>query len=161
MALIKNRELVEDSFTQLDQDAPLPESGDILVPLARYQAERDALKSHAGQVGVLLPSDANAADAAAVADEVALLAIQFKTYTDGRGYSLARRLRTQHDYRKELRAVGDVLRDQLHYMARCGFDSFGLKDGKDAQGALQAFNEFSVAYQGAADDPRPLFRRRA
>lgn len=160
MALIKDRQLVADSFVALADDAPLPAQGDLLMPLARFEAEREVLKNHEGKIGVILPSDIQAETAATIANHVDLLAIQFNAYTDGRGYSLARRLRQEHGYRGELRAVGDVLRDQLYYMARCGFDAFDLKAGKDAQGALEAFQELTIAYQGAADDPLPLFRRR-
>ena len=89
-----------------------------------------------------------------------LLAIAFPRFTDGRGYSLGRLLRERHGYRGELRAVGNVLRDQLFYMHRCGFDAFELQPGKSVTEALEAFAELSVRYQAAVDEPRPLFRRR-
>ena len=92
-------------------------------------------------------------------DEVTLLAVEFPKFTDGRGYSIARILRDRYGYTGELRAVGDVLHDQLLFMARCGFDAFELKAGKDIDGALAAFDAFSVYYQGAADEPEPLWRR--
>jgi uncharacterized protein (DUF934 family) len=90
---------------------------------------------------------------------LALVAIRFPVFTDGRGYSLARELRERYGWRGELRATGDVLRDQLFYLARCGFDTFDLRDDQDADAALAAFGDFSEAYQ-AAFDRGPLFDRR-
>lgn len=87
------------------------------------------------------------------------VAIDFPAFTDGRGYTSARLLRTRLGYRGELRAVGEVLRDQHFFMKRCGIDSYLLKPGKDIESALAAFNDFSVTYQAAAGDEKPLFRR--
>ena len=92
-------------------------------------------------------------------ERIALVAIRFPAFTDGRGYSTARLLRQRHGWTGELRAVGDVLRDQMFYLARCGFDTFDLKDGESVAEALAGFGDFSEAYQSAADRG-PLFRRR-
>jgi uncharacterized protein (DUF934 family) len=89
-----------------------------------------------------------------------LVAVHFPKFTDGRGYSTARLLHERLGWQGELRAMGDVLRDQLFLMARCGFDSFALRDDQDPQAALSAFRDFSVRYQSATDEPQPLFRRR-
>lgn len=89
-----------------------------------------------------------------------LVAIVLPKFTDGRAYSLARLLRERHGYRGELRAVGNVLREQLFYLYRCGFDSFVLAEGKDPQDALSAFSDFSVTYQPAVDHQQPIWRRR-
>jgi uncharacterized protein (DUF934 family) len=161
MQIIRDGAIVEDAFVHVAQDAEIPASGDIIVPLARYVAERAALRARSGKVGVRLASDEVAQTIALYIDELPLVAIEFPTFKDGRGYTTARLLRDRFGYKGEIRAVGDVLRDQLRAMKRCGFDAWELKPGKDIQGALQAFEEFSVTYQGAADDPRPLFRRRA
>ncbi|MDD9939663.1 MAG: DUF934 domain-containing protein [Myxococcales bacterium] len=159
MELIKRGVVVEDGFKRVADDGELS-SGDVLVSWARLQAEAASLLARSGRVGVRVPNDVDLEALAPYVEQLDLIAIEFPTYTDGRGYSLARRLRERHGFRGELRAVGDVLRDQLFYMRRCGFDAFELKEGKDVAGALEAFREFSVTYQGAADDPRPLFRRR-
>jgi uncharacterized protein (DUF934 family) len=90
-----------------------------------------------------------------------LIAVDFPVFRDGRGYSIARLLRTRHGWRGELRAIGDVLRDQLNYMRRCGFDAFALRADKDIEDALKSFSFYTVAYQAGVDDPLPLFRRRA
>jgi uncharacterized protein (DUF934 family) len=163
MAIIRNRKIVDDAWIHVADGEPLP-AGDATVSLSRWTAERDALRARAGagvgRVGVRLQPheepDALAPDLA----ELPLVAIEFPKFTDGRGYSTARLLRERLGYANELRAIGYVLRDQLFYMLRCGIDSFELKPGKDLEQALGAFDELSVTYQGAADDPRPLFRRR-
>ena len=90
-----------------------------------------------------------------------LIAVNFPKYSDGRGYSIARLLRERYGYKGELRATGVVARDHLQLMAQCGFDSFQLREGEDPQAALAAFGDFSEAYQATAEQPVPLFRRRA
>lgn len=113
----------------------------------------------AAEVLRLEPAD----DPAAVAHRLGAAArveVNFPSITDGRGYSIARLLRERHGYRGELRAVGDVQRDQLFYLARCGFDAYLLRDGDDAEEALSAFSDFSEAYQASVERPQPLFRRR-
>ncbi|MEO8718578.1 MAG: DUF934 domain-containing protein [Burkholderiales bacterium] len=88
------------------------------------------------------------------------IAVKFPAFGDGRGYSIARLLRERYGYRGELRAVGQVARDNLHFMAQCGFDAFELRAGEDAQAAIAAFNDFSETYQATVARPQPLFRRR-
>lgn len=161
MRIIKGREIVEDSLTHVPDGVELPTDGDITVGLDRYRELRPSLIVRAGRVGVRLRPDQEAKLVADLASELSLIAIEFPAFKDGRGYTTARLLRERHHFVGELRAVGDVLRDQLFYMERCGFNAFELKAGKDIEGALAAFKEFSVTYQGAADDPRPMFRRRA
>jgi uncharacterized protein (DUF934 family) len=93
--------------------------------------------------------------------QLPLIAVYFPKFLDGRGYSTARLLRERYGYRGELRAIGDVGRDQLFYLARVGFDAFLIPEGRDARDALNAFADFPETYQGAVDQPLPLFRRRA
>jgi uncharacterized protein (DUF934 family) len=109
---------------------------------------------------VLEPTDDPALLAVALA-EVRVIAINFPKYGDGRGYSIARLLRERYGYQGELRAIGVVARDHLRAMAQCGFDTFELREGEDAQAALAAFGDFSEAYQATAAQRVPLFRRRA
>jgi len=158
MRVIKQRKIVDDGWTLLETDAPVPPSGDVIVSLTQWNAGHAAFSQRSGQVGVRLRSDELPEQIEAL-DRVPLIAVEFPKFADGRGYSSARLLRDRFGYKGELRAVGDVLRDQLFYMARVGFDSFALKAGKDIEGALLAFDDFSVSYQPAADDQRPLFRR--
>jgi uncharacterized protein (DUF934 family) len=158
MRVIKDRKILDDSWELLPAGAPLPPSGDVIVGLAVWSEWLKANHERSGRVGVLLASG-EVPEQIESPERAPLIAIEFPKFADGRGYSSARLLRERHNYKGELRAVGDVLRDQLFYMARCGINSFALKAGKDIEGALAAFDDFSIAYQAAADDPRPLFRR--
>ncbi len=158
MRVIKDRQIVDDGWELIGADAPVPPGRDVIVGVDRWNSERESYRSRSGQVGVKLSSD-DLPDQIQALASVPLVAIEFPKFTDGRGYSSARLLRERLGYKGEMRAVGEVLRDQLFYMARCGFDSFALKAGKDIEGALAAFDDFSVSYQPGADDTRPLFRR--
>jgi uncharacterized protein (DUF934 family) len=108
---------------------------------------------------VLEPTD----DPRAIADKLPglkVVAVNFPKYADGRGYSIGRLLRERYGYKGELRAVGVVARDHLQLLAQCGFDSFQLREGEDAEEALAGLSDFSEAYQASAAQPVPLFRRR-
>ena len=116
-------------------------------------------RPEAGEVLRLEPGD----DPARVADRLGAAArveVNFPSFTDGRGYSIARLLRERYAYQGELRAVGDVQRDHLFYLSRCGFDAFLLRDVQDAEESLCALHDFSEAYQASVERPEPLFRRR-
>jgi len=169
-SIIKNRTVVSDdwSVVRAAEDGALPAvdalpAGKVLVPLALWQAARDALAATRcrAELGVWLAPDSEPADIVADFDTISLIGVDFPVFRDGRGYSTARLLRERYGWTGELRAIGDVLRDQLHYLARCGFDAFAVRADKDIHDALKAFDEFSVLYQGAVDNPNPLFRRRA
>nr|WP_252971485.1 DUF934 domain-containing protein [Marinobacter sp. DS40M8] len=98
---------------------------------------------------------------AGVVNELPVIAVNFPKFSDGRGYSIARLLRERLSYRNELRAVGDVLLDQLQFMKRCGFDTYVLRADKDINKAARCLNFFTQGYQAATDTDEPLFRRRA
>ncbi len=158
--LIKNKRIVPDNWQQLkpaaegaaSSNAPdVPLTGDWIVPLAMWQEQRARLSQRSGRHGVLLENTEDPRTLAADFDKLALIAVRFPKFTDGRGYSIARLLR-RLGWKGELRAVGDVLRDQLFYMTRCGFDAFALREDQDAQAALTAFSDFSAPYQPAIDD---------
>jgi uncharacterized protein (DUF934 family) len=167
MALIKDRRLAPDRWQLLDsvevgEDGalpPLPE-GDVIVPLAAWLRARARLLERRSGVGVWLAGDDDPADIAQDFVHLAVIAVRFPKFVDGRGYSVGRLLRERHGWRGELRAIGDVQRDQLLYLARCGFDAFALRDGEDVDTALAAFDDFSESYQAAVDQTVPLFRRR-
>jgi uncharacterized protein (DUF934 family) len=143
-----------------DPAQPLP-PGPLLVPLATWSAQREALLARTDPLGVWLKPDDDPAAIAADLGHFALVAVHFPKFTDGRGFSTAALLRTRYGYRGELRAFGDVGRDQLFYLARCGFDAFKLAPHRDPEAALASFRDFSVRYQGSVDDPVPLFRKRS
>jgi uncharacterized protein (DUF934 family) len=160
MQIIRKRAIVEDDFVHVPDGAELPPvSVKPIVTLARYREQAGQLVERYQALGVRAPSDKLPSDIVEP-QRLALIAIEFPRFTDGRGYSVARMLRQRHGYTGELRAVGWVLRDQLHCLERCGFDAFELQPGKSLESALGAFAEFSVSYQGAADGVLPLYRRR-
>jgi uncharacterized protein (DUF934 family) len=157
--LIADGKVVDDRWVHVADGEPLPASGDAIVSLKRWRAERDALTSRKGGIGVRL-AGGDALDAIAPdLPRLAVIALEFPSFKDGRAFSLARLLRERHGYKGQLRAVGDVLRDQIAFMRRCGIDAFELRADRSAEDALAAFGEFTVAYQAAADEKRPLFRR--
>jgi uncharacterized protein (DUF934 family) len=165
MALIKDRKHARDRWQLLEAGAggapaQLPGSGDVIVPLAAWQALREALLARESAIGVWLAGNDDPADIAPDLAHLDLVAVQFTSFTDGRGYSTARLLRQRYGWNGELRAIGDVQRDQLYYLARCGFDAFALRDGENVDDALAAFDDFGEAYQAGVDRPLPLFRRR-
>lgn len=146
--------------TQADKLAE-HEGDDIIVPLSCWLEIRAQLLARTGKTGVWLQSNETPAALAADLSQLPVIALNFPVFSDGRPYSSARELRQNMGYDGELRAVGDVLRDQLFYMARCGFNAFALRDDQDPENALTALNDFSDSYQASVDRPVPLFRRRA
>ncbi len=159
MQIIKNRTIVEDSWQLLGMDDPLTE-GDIIVPFERWQAAREQLLAHNGSVGVKISAGQDLSEVVESLTHFEIIALAFDKFSDGRGYSYAHLLRQRYHYTGEIRAVGDVLHDQLAYMARCGINSFMLCDGEDLQEALRAFDDFSIHYQTATDGAEPICRQR-
>ncbi|WP_412460218.1 DUF934 domain-containing protein [Pseudomonas sp. SC11] len=161
--IIKHNEIVDETWHLLPKDASFDELSncdDYIVPLQMWRDHGHALLARDGGLGVWLDSDEEAEEIAEQVQHFQVIALNFPAFTDGRSYSNARLLRDRYQYKGELRAIGDVLRDQLFYMARCGFDAFAIRADKDPQDALQSLKDFSVTYQGATDEPLPLFRRR-
>ncbi|ATJ82802.1 DUF934 domain-containing protein [Halomonas beimenensis] len=154
--LIADRRVVTDAWALCEAAEQRPEGRPAIIPLADWQAS-----SKGEDLAPWLPSDTEmTAELARELEAAPLVAIDFPKFTDGRGYSIARLLRERHGYRGQIRAVGDVLIDQLFYMSRCGFDAFLLREDQLVEDALQALDTFSRSYQPGTDDPEPLFRRR-
>ena len=131
-----------------------------LLTLAQWKERRLAPIETGERVGVRLEPADDPAELAPDVDRIQLVAINFPKFADGRGYSSAVLLRTRFGYRGELRAIGDVGRDQLFYLRRCGFDAFSLAPHRDPHTALASLEDFTLRYQGSVDDPQPLFRKR-
>jgi uncharacterized protein (DUF934 family) len=161
--IILDREIVEDSYQELADTEPVPSSSptpsQVIVSFARFVKEAEPLLAQAGAVGIRLPSDKLPSDVPSL-DRLSLIAIEFPRFSDGRGYSIAKLLRERFGFRGQLRAVGWVLRDNLLYMERVGFNAFELAPGKPLESGLEAFRELPIAYQATALDHRPLYRRR-
>jgi len=158
MPLLKDGQIVADAWAALAEDAA-PE-GDVIVGLERWQADRESLRAHNGRLGLRLKSDQSPAELADDLGRFDLIALEFPRFGDGRAYSYARLLRERHGFTGELRAVGNVLRDQLFFMVRCGFDSFEVADDKAVAGWQEAMKEISVLYQPTGDGRQTAFALR-
>jgi uncharacterized protein (DUF934 family) len=165
--IIKNQQIIDDHWRLLKlaaeetaESVALPEVTTML-PLAVWLARKEAILARSSPIGVWLDSHEDPAAIAGDLDHFAVIGVNFPKFTDGRSYSNARLLRERYGYTGEIRAIGEVLQDQLFFMKRCGIDAYALLEGKDIEQALSGLRDFSEAYQAAADQPKPLFRRRA
>ena len=160
MPLVENGQIVGDRYHYLGDDEPIPERVPVIVSAQRFLADADGLIRRDGSLGVLWPNDRRIAELAPWLGHLALVALQFPKFRDGRAYSQARLLRESYGFRGTLRATGDVLRDQFHFLIRAGFDSFEVKKAADASAFTQAASRYSVVYQPSADGRVPALRRR-
>lgn len=161
MRVIKDDAVIDDGWVRVADEEPVPAEGDVIVGFDRWRAERAALGARRGRLGVAFRGDQDLAALAADLPNFALVGLEFPRFTDGRNYSIARLLRERHGYTGELRALGNVLHDQLYYMRRCGIDSFAIDPRHDPAQALAGLRVFSVRYQPAGDDAPPIWRQRA
>ena len=160
MPLIKNGGVSEDPWRAVDMESELPE-GDVIAPCARVLADAPALLQREGRLGVRVAPGEDVAALAPHLDAIDLVALEFPRYTDGRAYSSARLLRERHGFKGEVRAVGDVLRDQLFFMVRCGFDAFEIDREDAAEAFAAAMGELRHVYQPAEDGRRPVWALRS
>lgn len=159
-SLIHQRKRIENTWLDVSEPAADLTGKDILVPLAAWKSHHSEWLKHQGRLGVLLEPNDEPADVASELGRLSLVAVHFPVFTDGRGYSIGRLLRERYGYSGELRAVGDILQDQLFYLSRVGFDAFLLRADQSVEGAISALDSFSEAYQASVERPQPLFRRR-
>lgn len=150
MKLIKDGEFVEDKFVTVGDEDALPD-GPVIVSLERWQAEGETLRARNTPVGVLLKSGQEPTPLVDDLDKLDLVALEFPTYKNGRAYSYARLLRERYGYKGELRAVGNVLRDQFQFMIRCGIDALQVTDNITPEIWAENVGSFSLYYQPAAD----------
>ena len=162
--IIKDGQVVSDEWVvfnlspdQQPNDVEIPE-GNVIVPLQVWKSQH-ALLSVRNNVGVWLASDERAEELAADVATLKVVAIHFPKFSDGRGYSIAYNLRSRLGYQGELRAIGDVLRDQLFYMQRVGFNAFATRADRNIHDAVKGLSDFSTSYQASIDQKSPLFRR--
>lgn len=168
--LIRNRRVEQDTWLLLEGERWLragedglvpdfPAGADLIVPVEVWRGRRSELIERGGRLGVLVNGHDEPKVIAEDLGHYDLIAVHIPKFPDGRAKSLARLLRERHGFHGELRATGDVLRDHLHSLERCGFDSFNLRDDQDPQEALTAFDDFTEDYQASVAH-LPLFRRR-
>ncbi|MBK7356011.1 DUF934 domain-containing protein [Propionivibrio sp.] len=164
--IIKNGQIIDDDWQILKLDGEQTAAslawpdGNIMVPMTAWLERKAEILSRSKRPGVWLDSHEDVEAIAGDLEHFVVIGLNFPKFTDGRAYSTARLLRERYAYRGEIRAIGDVLQDQLFYMKRCGIDAFALREGKDIEAALSGLRVFSETYQAAVDQPQPLFRRR-
>lgn len=162
--VIKNKTIANDDWSVLrlgendTAEGVVVASGKVIVPLKVWQAQRATLQ-HRAELGVWLASAERAEELAGDIERFAVIAVDFPKFADGRGYSIAHSLRNKLGYRGELRAIGDVLRDQMFYLQRVGFDAFAARTDKPLSEALKGLSDFTFPYQASSDEKLPLFRR--
>jgi len=162
--IIKNKTIVADDWTVLrlqEQETPenvIVAAGKVIVPLKVWQAQRAALQDRK-EIGVWLASDERPEELKGDIEKFSVIAVDFPKFSDGRGYSIAFNLRARLGYSGELRAIGDVLRDQLFYLQRVGFDAFAPRPDRKIEEVIKGLSDFSEVYQTSFDQKLPLFRR--
>ena len=160
MPLVKNGRIATDLFVHVADGAELPGDGAILVSAARFLEDPEAVLKRAGKVGVVWPNNRDLDDLVPYLDRLAAVALVFPSFRDGRAYSQARLLRERHGYDGEMRATGQVLRDQFVFMSRAGFDAFEVKKDADADAFAETVKRYSVFYQPTGDGRVTALNRR-
>jgi uncharacterized protein (DUF934 family) len=151
-------QILEDAWTLFEDSAAWSGEPAALVPLATALAQPQRLQA-ARPAGIWLSPTDEPAQVVPLFGSIDLIAVQFPKFGDGRGYSTAALLRNRHGWGGELRAIGDVLRDQLFFMKRVGFDSFALRADRNIEEAVASLSDFSDSYQGSVEPRLPAFRR--
>ena len=166
--VVRGRRVENDEWQTLGMDGgeiPTLPPGPIIVPFRVLKDRESELLGRGHPFGIWIGPDDDVDDLvsrlSSLASSPGVLAIHFPKWADGRGYSIGALLRTRHGWKGELRAFGDIGRDHLFNLARCGFDAFRLPPQRDPHDAIAAFADFSLRYQGSVDDPLPLFRKRS
>ena len=160
MPLVKDGNIVSDIFVHIADDADIPADGAVLIPAARFLADAEALVGRDGATGVIWPNSRDVDELVPYLGKLAAVALVFPTFRDGRGYSQARLLRERYKYHGELRATGQVLRDQFVFMLRAGFDAFEVSKQGDAEAFASTVKRYSVFYQPTGDGRYTALHRR-
>ena len=160
MPLVKDGQVVADRYIRILDEAAVPDDASVIVPAVRLLVDAGEFVLRGGATGVLWPNDRNVSELAPFLDRLALVVLTFPNFRDGRAYSQARILRERYRFHGELRASGQVLRDQLLFLYRAGFDAFELTKSSDAAAFVEVIRRYSVFYQPAGDGQSPASRRR-
>ena len=160
MALIKNGEFIDDPWIPVPEIADLPANGKVMVTFELWQEHREDLLKRGGDYGIRLKSKYSPEEIAEDLKHFKVVALEFPLFKSGRGLSYARILREHYEYKGEIRAVGQVLRDQFLFMHRCGFDAFEVDETRfDIDDWKEALAEISIFYQATKLTPRSVLRR--
>jgi len=160
MRLVKHGRIVEDPFIRVVDDAAIPDAAPVLLPAPRYLGEADELARRGAPVGVIWPNNRNVAELAPHLERLALVALVFPAFKDGRAFSQARLIRERYGYAGELRATGQVLRDQFLFLLRAGFDAFEVTKDADAAVFAETERRYSVFYAPTGDGRATALRSR-
>lgn len=163
--LIKDGGLVADNWTLLKESTgpevlEVVRGKNLIVPLNFWLENNSEIALFEGGIGIWLDSHETPNMIGTNLNEIPVIALNFPSFTDGRSYTSARQLRNELSYQGELRAIGDILVDQMYYLSQCGFNAFNLRHDQDPERCLQALDDFSTNYQATVSQPTPLFRRR-
>jgi uncharacterized protein (DUF934 family) len=151
MPLVKNGKISTDPFVHVADDEAVPEGGAVLISAKRFLEDPALFAARVGETGVIWPNNRDLDDLVPHLGQVVVVALVFPSFRDGRAYSQARLLRERHGYKGELRATGQVLRDQFVFMLRAGFDAFEVKKETDAEAFTATVQRYSVFYQPTGD----------
>ena len=160
MLLVKSGRVTDDRFVRVLDDSPVPEGAAVLVPATRLLADSEDFSRRGAPTGVIWPNNKKIAELEPHLDHLALVALVFPSFKDGRAFSQARLLRERYGFRGELRATGDVLRDQFMFLLRAGFDAFEVKKDADAATFAREIARHTVFYQPTGDGRVPAPRAR-
>ena len=162
MQVIKDKSIINDEWSlirNIENSDPIPD-GDVILPFLFWEGNREKLINSKDKHAIWVDGSIETESIANDLKYFIIIALDFPTFKDGRSYSHARLLRERYKYEGELRAIGDVLQDQLFFMKRCGIDSFKVRDDKNIEEALKSLKDFSVRYQAAADDDATISSQR-
>ena len=160
MPLVKHGKITNDTLVHVADDAEIPGEGALLIPTARFLEDAEGFSRRVGRTGVIWPNNRDVDDLVPYLARLAVIALVFPTFRDGRAYSQARLLRERHGFKGELRATGQVLRDQFVFMLRAGFDAFEVKKESDAEAFAATVKRYSVFYQPTGDGRLTALHRR-
>jgi uncharacterized protein (DUF934 family) len=160
MPLIRNGQVAEDRFVRVLDDAPIPDGVPVIVPAARFLADAEDILRRDAPAGVLWPNNRRVSELEPYLDRLAVIVLMFPNFKDGRGYSQARLLRERYGFRGELRATGQILRDQFLFLVRAGFNSLDVVKTSDADAFAAALSRYSVFYQVAGEGRASAARQR-
>jgi uncharacterized protein (DUF934 family) len=146
MQIIKDRQIIDDCWTHAADDDPVT-TGNVTISLQRWQTDRQQLLNHTGKLGLRLSTEDRVEDIASDLPHFSLMELNFMVFTDGRSFSQAWLLRNRFHYAGEIRATGQLMRDQIYYLQRVGVNSFKLENNTDLTGTLSSLKDFSVNYQ--------------
>jgi uncharacterized protein (DUF934 family) len=160
MPLVKHGKIAVDAYVHVADDAEIPADAAVLMPAARLLADPQAILARNSATGVIWPNNRDPDELVPYLDRLAVVALVFPSFRDGRAYSQARLLRERYKYKGELRATGQVLRDQFVIMLRSGFDSFEVRKDADAAAFAATVKRYTVFYQPTGDGRITALHRR-